>query len=147
MSMLDVGADLTNTESSLSLNMTPMIDVVFNLLIFFLLTLAVTRPIFEVDLPGAAHSRIEAEPKQPIIVRLTRDGQVFIEEASVPLEHLQRQIAHALAQDLQRPVVVQADSHSPFGRFIGVMDAAKGAGTDHLIIETTRAAGEGHDGP
>jgi biopolymer transport protein ExbD len=147
MSMLDVGADLTNAESSLNLNMTPMIDVVFNLLIFFLLTLAFTRPIFEVDLPGAAHSITEAEPTQPITVRLTRDAQVFVDEVSVPLEHLQRQIAHALAQDPQRPVVLQADRHSPFGRFISVMDAAKGAGTDHLIIETTRTAGEGHDGP
>jgi biopolymer transport protein ExbD len=147
MSMLDVGADLTDTERALNLDMTPMIDVVFNLLIFFLLTLAFTRPIFEVDLPGAAHSRIEPEPTQPITVRLTRDGQVFVEEASVPLEHLQRQLAHALAQDPQRPVVLQADRHSPFGRFIGVMDAAKGAGTDRLTIETTRTAGEGHDGP
>jgi biopolymer transport protein ExbD len=147
MSMLDVGANLTDTERALNLDMTPMIDVVFNLLIFFLLTLAFTRPIFEVDLPGAAHSHIDTEPKQPIIVRLTQDGQVFVEEASVPLEHLQRQIAHALAQDPQRPVVLQADKHSPFGRFIGVMDAAKGAGTDRLIIETTRTAGEDHDAP
>jgi biopolymer transport protein ExbD len=147
MSMLDVGADLTDTERALNLDMTPMIDVVFNLLVFFLLTLAFTRPIFEVDLPGAAHGRIEPEPTQPIIVRLTRDGRVFVEEASVPLEHLQRQLAHALAQDPQRPVVLQADKQSPFGRFIGVMDAAKGAGTDRLAIETTRAAGEGHDGP
>ena len=145
--MLDVGADLTNTERALNLDMTPMIDVVFNLLIFFLLTLAFTRPIFEVDLPGAAHSGIEPEPKQPIIVRLTRDGQIFVDEASVPLEHLQRQIAHALAQDPQRPVVLQADKQSPFGGFIGVMDAAKGAGTAHLVIETTRTAGENSDGP
>jgi biopolymer transport protein ExbD len=146
MSMLDVGAELTNTERALNLNMTPMIDVVFNLLIFFLLTLAFTRPIFEVDLPGAAHSRIDPEPTPPIIVRLMRDGQVFVDEASVPLEQLQRQIAHALAQDPQRPVVLQADKQSPFGSFIGVMDAAKGAGTDHLIIETTRTAGENSDG-
>jgi biopolymer transport protein ExbD len=145
--MLNVGAELTNTERALNLNMTPMIDVVFNLLIFFLLTLAFTRPIFEIDLPGAAHSHIDPEPKQPIIVRLTRDGQIFVDEASVPLERLQRQIAHALAQDPQRPVVLQADKQSPFGGFIGVMDAAKGAGTAHLVIETTRTAGENSDGP
>jgi biopolymer transport protein ExbD len=144
--MLDVGAELTNTERALNLNMTPMIDVVFNLLIFFLLTLAFTRPIFEVDLPGAAHSRLEPEPKQPIIVRLTRDGQVFVDEASVRLEQLQSHIEQALAADPKRLIVLQADKQSPFGSFIGVMDAAKGAGTDHLIIETTRTSGERSDG-
>jgi biopolymer transport protein ExbD len=123
-----------------------MIDVVFNLLIFFLLTLAFTRPIIEVDLPGAAHSRLEPEPKQPIIVRLTRDGQVFVDEASVRLEQLQSHIEQALAADPKRLIVLQADKQSPFGSFIGVMDAAKGAGTDHLIIETTRTSGERSDG-
>lgn len=144
--MLDVGAELTNTQTALHLNMTPMIDVVFNLLIFFLLTLAFTRPTFEVDLPGAAHSRVEPEPKQQIIVFLTREGQVFIDEVPVPLEHLQSELEKGLAQDPKRPVVLQADRQSAFGIFIAVLDATKGAGADQLIIETTRLPAESGDG-
>lgn len=138
--MLDIDSDPTNTVTSLNLNMTPMIDVVFNLLIFFLLTLAFTRPIFEVDLPGAAHSHLEQEPKQPLIVSLHRQGEIFVDEVPVPLEDLQHHIEDAVRQDPQRPVVLQADKQSPFGLFISVMDATKGAGADHLVIETTRAA-------
>jgi biopolymer transport protein ExbD len=145
--MLDVGADLTNTESALNLNMTPMIDVVFNLLIFFLLTLAFTRPIFEVDLPGAAHSRLEPEPKRQIIVLLTKDGGVLVDGAPVPLPQLQDHLAQALADQPDRPVALQADKGSPFGSFIAVMDAAKGARAEHLIIETTRISGESRHDP
>jgi biopolymer transport protein ExbD len=126
--------------------MTPMIDVVFNLLIFFLLTLAFTRPIFEVDLPGAAHSQLEQAPKQPLVVSLRREGEIFVDEAPVPLEHLPNHIEQALTQDPKRPVVLQADKQSLFGLFISVMDATKGAGADQLVIETTRAAGGNGDG-
>jgi biopolymer transport protein ExbD len=134
------------TSAGVGFNMTPMIDVVFNLLIFFLLTLAFTRPIFEVDLPGAAHSHLEKAPRHPLIVSLRRQGELIVDEVSVPLEHLQEHIAQALTQDPQRPVVLQADKQSPFALFISVIDATKGAGADQLVIETTRPAGGSDNG-
>lgn len=144
--MLDIGSDPPSTETVLDLNMTPMIDVVFNLLIFFLLTLAFTRPIFDVDLPGATHSHVEPEPKEEIAISLTREGQIIVGETAVPLEQLQHRIEAMLAQNPQRLVRLQADRQSQFGLFVAVMDAAKDAGSAQLIIETTRSTREGGDG-
>lgn len=63
--MFDVSADLTNTERAAQLGHDAMVDVMLNFLLFFLLTSAFTYPTFGVDLPGAAHSHIDPEPKQP----------------------------------------------------------------------------------
>jgi len=145
--MLDIGSDPPSTETVLNLNMTPMIDVVFNLLIFFLLTLAFTRPIFDVDLPGATHSQLESEPKRQIVVFLTRDGSIPVDEVRVPLPELQSHLAQVLAADPDRPVVLQADKNSAFGSFIAIMDAAKGARATQLIIETVRPPEESGHGP
>ena len=145
--MLDVGSELANGDSSINLNITPLIDVVFLLLIFFLLASAFARPTFDVDLPGATHSRLEPEPKRQIVVFLTRDGRVLVDETPVPLPELQSQLEQALAADHDRPVVLQADKDSAFGSFIAIMDAAKGAKAAQLIIETIRPPEESGHGP
>jgi biopolymer transport protein ExbD len=145
--MLDVGSELANGDSAINLNITPLIDVVFLLLIFFLLASAFARPTFDVELPSAAHSRLESEPKRQILVFLTRDGRVLVDEVPVPLPELQSHLEQALAADRDRPVVLQADKDSSFGGFIAIMDAAKGARAAQLIIETVRTPEESSHGP
>ncbi|MFQ5881967.1 MAG: ExbD/TolR family protein [Candidatus Methylomirabilales bacterium] len=144
--MLDVSPEPANAKATTSLNITPLVDVMLLLLIFFLLASTFIRPTFKVDLPGAAHSRLDPQRKQQITISLTREGRVFVDEVPVPLRELQGRLAEAIAQDRDRPVLLQTDKNCSFGFFVAAMDAAKGAGAEQLIIETTRTPEEGGDG-
>ncbi|MFQ5840210.1 MAG: ExbD/TolR family protein [Candidatus Methylomirabilales bacterium] len=143
--MLDLSAGQPNARATTNLNITPLVDVMLLLLIFFLLASTFIRPTFRVSLPSAAHSRLDPERKQQITISLTREGRVFVDEVPVPLSELQGRLAKVMARDRDRPVLVQADKRCPFGIFVAAMDAAKGAGAEQLIIETTRTPEEGRD--
>jgi biopolymer transport protein ExbD len=134
--MLDVSSHHTNTSAEAGFNITPLVDVVFLLLIFFLLASVFVQPTLEVDLPAAAHSQQERPVEQQLTIVLTREGDVFLNKVPIPLAELQAHLQAALAHNRGMPVIVQADRESAFAGFVAVMDAAKGAGVAQLIIET-----------
>ncbi len=143
--MLNLSAEQTNTTST-HLNITPLMDVMFLLLIFFLLASTFIRPAFEVELPGAAHSQLHQERTQRITISVNRTGQILIDEMPIALSELQPHLAKVLRQDREKAVLLQADKQSAFGLFVAVMDAAKGAGATQFIIETIRVAEESDHG-
>jgi biopolymer transport protein ExbD len=137
--MLNLSADYTQTSTATGLSLTSLMDVMMLLLIFFLLASVFARPTFEVDLPAAAHSRLEPEHNQQLTISLDREGKIFVNRMPVPLDELPERITQALTRDRNTPVVVRADKECAFAHFVAVMDAAKGAGAAQLIVETTRA--------
>jgi biopolymer transport protein ExbD len=137
--MLNLSADYTQTSTATGLNLTSLMDVMMLLLIFFLLASVFARPVLEVDLPAAAHSRSEPEHSQQLTLSLNREGKIFVNRMPVPLDELPEHITQALTRDRNTPVVVRADRECAFAHFVAVLDAAKGAGAAQLIVETTRA--------
>jgi biopolymer transport protein ExbD len=134
--MLDVSSHYTNTGPEAGFNITPLVDVVFLLLIFFLLASVFVQPALEVELPEAAHSQQERPAEKQLSIVVTREGDVFVNKMPIPLAELQAHLQAVLAHNRDIPVMVQADRESAFASFVAVMDAAKGAGVAQLIIET-----------
>jgi biopolymer transport protein ExbD len=143
--MLDVSADYTTTTPS-SMNIMPLLDVMLLLLIFFLLASSFMRPTLQIDLPQAASSQVPPEPQRPIMVSLDRHGQITLDTVPMSMAQLKSSLVTALTSDRQRPVRLQADKHSAFGRFVAIMDAAKEAGAAQLLIETTTTTEDRHHG-
>jgi len=121
------------------MNLTPLIDIVFLLLVFFLLT---TRFVEEdgigVKLPRAA-SRAEA-PKEAVSVAVTRTGEVFFRGRPVPLGELEDRLRKHLGQG--GTVVIRGDRDSVLQTVVSVMEAAKHAGAGRIVVATLRE-GEG----
>ena len=121
-------------------NLTPMIDMVFLLLVYFLLT---TNFIEEegigVRLPSAA-SRAAHDPHE-IAVVLTRDGDAFLAGERVPLEALAGRFRQLISGD-DTTVVVRGDREAALQSCVTVMEAAKTAGAARIVVATVNDGGE-----
>ena len=117
------------------LNITPLVDIVFLLLIFFLLTAFFIKPEgLGVRLPQAHGAPLSGE--EEIIVVVQADGGVVLSGVEVSLEELAEQVRKALTEAPSRPVVIKADRRVVLGKAVQVMDRVKKAGAQKLVIAT-----------
>lgn len=125
--------DASSGEAS-EINISPLIDVVFILLIFFIVTTVfVEETGIEVEKPRASTQR-DLE-KNSILIGITRDGRVFHGGREIGISGVRSVVARLLEQSIQ-PVILQADRGTPTETTVSVMDEAKRAGTPHVFIST-----------
>jgi biopolymer transport protein ExbD len=127
--------DDDNGEGGIDLS--PMIDCVFILLIFFIVTTSfVEETGVEVDKPQAA-SAVRLE-KTSILIALTAGGEVVYGGREIGLGGVQA-LVKRLIQKEDLPVIVQADSSAPSGLLVRIIDEAKLAGATKVSVATSRA--------
>ncbi len=135
-------------SDSLEVKMTPMIDVVFLLLVFFVWTSSFELPEF--DLPssiaetpsrGSEANASETPPVEvfdEIVVRLlVQDASIWIEfngERVADVQQLRRRVAEVIALGVQPPVIVDPDDRVTMDRAIEVYDAVRLAGADRVLF-------------
>ncbi|MCL6584844.1 MAG: biopolymer transporter ExbD [bacterium] len=120
-----------------SMNMTPMIDIVFQLLIFFLLTTNfITTEGIQVKLPQAKAAA--AQIQEEITVFISREGRVFLQQQELNEGQLQRRLQTLIAKSRNKLVIVKADREIAVNKAVKVMDIAKRAGAERLCIATDR---------
>ena len=118
-----------------TLDMTPLIDVVLMLVIFFMLTTTfVLTPGIKVDLPQGRSSQRTSE--NDAIVIITQEGAVYYGDAHIDLQTLQAELRRALQLHPGLRIVVQADKSAQHGRVVEVMDIAKSLGIERIAIAT-----------
>ncbi len=117
------------------LDLTPLIDVVLMLVIFFMLTTTfVLAPGIQVDLPQGSSAQKPRE--SDVIITVTQDGAVYYQDAQVSLETLRAALQRARHAQPGIRVVIKADTHVQHGRVVDVMDMAKLVGIQRLAIAT-----------
>lgn len=127
-------------EESLTKNsgpdMTPLIDMVFLLLIFFLLTSFLSRPSISVDLPESETAGMSGMPELSVVIK--RDGGLLLNEVEVTENQLFRRLSQDFTLQRSRELIIQSDRGVPFGRVIEVMDIAKKAGAENMSFLVER---------
>jgi biopolymer transport protein ExbD len=122
------------TPSKARIEIIPMIDVIFFLLVFFMvstLSMTVNRAL-PVQLPTAATS--QREVGENIDLTVTQDGELFLNREPIALQDLGRRVQAALAADAQRAVIINADGQARHSAVVEVLDALRGAGVSRLAI-------------
>ena len=128
--------ELTAEEES-EINLTPMLDVVFIMLIFFIVTAVFVKdPGVEVARPESVMA-LTAEGGS-IFVAITAENTVHIDQNEVDISEVRFNIERLRNESPEAGVVVQADSGARNEVLIQVLDAAKAAGAENIMI----AAGE-----
>jgi biopolymer transport protein ExbD len=123
-------------HSSMMLNLTPLIDIVFLLLVFFMLTAHfIEDEAIPIELPEAANSPA-TEQDDFVEVVMTPDGQLLVEGFPTPLEALEERLRGALHAPEKRFVRLKGDQKAQFGLGVQVIDAARAAGAESLDIMT-----------
>jgi len=133
--MRDSVAEQLAEEEEAEINLTPMLDVVFIMLIFFIVTAVFVKdPGVEINRPDAMTAFTPESGS--IFIAVTATNEIWIDGRSVPPEGVRASIERLAAENPEGGVVIMADNESYNEYVINVMDAAKAAG----IAEITLAA-------
>jgi len=125
-----------NLDIKANIPTTSMADIVFLLLTFFIIsTTFVVQPAIKIRLPEATTK--EMEPTEAVIIFLTKDNKIFINEEEVIWS---RDLASILKPKIfasrEKLVIIKADRDVYFGRVVKIMDIAKQAGAQRLAVAT-----------
>ncbi len=121
-----------------SINLMPMLDVVFLILIFFLLTsIVTTQPVLNLDLPKSVHASLPNKGKHIQIV-IQKSGEIKVNQDRVTLDQLEFALSQSLGGDIKKQLVISADKDASFGHFVGVLDIVKNLNISNLEILTDR---------
>lgn len=136
MKRLTLGFERKSKKTEL--NMAPLIDMVFILLIFFLVTTSFVKESgVEVKRPIAATA--EQQEKTNMIVAVTRDGAIYIENQLIDIRSLRSVMERFKHENPNGNVVITADKESLFGVAIEVLDKVREAGITNVVVAATEA--------
>lgn len=125
-------------EDDTGIDLTPMLDVVFIMLIFFIVTSSFIKESgIEVQRPQA--DTATAQESANIMIAVTADGQVWLDKQPVDLRSVRAHVERLRMEQPEGAVVVQADENARTGLVIQVMDQARLAGARDVAL----AAGSG----
>jgi len=120
------------------IDMIPMIDMVFLLLIFFALTSSFEIQRFlELKLPEATSAK-ELGRRETLTVHVTKENQVFLENERIELVEFQSRLKRAVQEGTDVTLVIKGDEKVQHGRVVEVMDAAHGVGVKKILITVRR---------
>ena len=121
-----------------AVNLTPMIDVVFQLLIFFMVATTFLDPEREIDveLPEASSGEALDERTDEIVINVMRDGALVLAGDTVDRDALLRTLTSAAERNPETPITIRGDRLVHHESIVGVMDACGTAGLYNLSIGT-----------
>ncbi|WP_127447906.1 biopolymer transporter ExbD [Veillonella sp. 3310] len=124
------------TTSKPKLMIIPMIDIIFFLLVFFMmsmLTMVVQKSV-PIQLPQAVASKVDLQRKIPITV--TSNGQIYVEAQPVTLDQMIRYLQAEKAKGDDMVVILRGDVKAEYGAFVTVLDTLKQMGIVKVSIAT-----------
>ena len=129
---------ISEAEDTFEINILPMIDVIFSILAFFIISsLFLTRSQgLPVDLPSAQ----TAEPKQSVQLNITiePDGEMFLDRQPIELEELRGALTEKIAPDSESVVIINADTKVEHGTVVKVMDRLRQVPGANMAIAADR---------
>lgn len=132
-------------KQEVTINLTPLIDVVFLLLIFFMVTTSFTRETqIQLELPKADVEKMQSDP-EIMEISIDKEGRMFLNGKSLvnsQIETLKNVMTPILANNKDIPVVISADANTPYQSVVTAMDATSQLGITNLKMATQRTKDE-----
>jgi biopolymer transport protein TolR len=119
------------TSAISNINVTPFVDVMLVLLVIFMVTAPIIQEGVEVNLPQAKAKPVEGED-QPLIVTISRDNQIYLNDNPMTLEELETKLRAITQLDRQKGVYLRADRDVRYGTVIEAIGEIKAAGIQKL---------------
>ncbi|MEM1083043.1 MAG: biopolymer transporter ExbD [Verrucomicrobiota bacterium] len=127
----------TSDTTVTTVDISPLIDVVFLLLIFFIVTTVFVKETgVEVSKPRAASS--EDLEKQAILIAVTDEGRVWQGGREIGVDGVRAVVSALLEEDEEVPVIIRGDEAGALGATVKVIDAAKLAGAKSVSLATEK---------
>ena len=121
----------------MAVNLTPLIDIVFILLIFFIVTSSFVKEAgIDVNRPSA-ETAVRKE-RGNIIIAITKDGEIWLDKRRVDRRSIRGHAERLQAENPESSVVIVADKDSRTGLMVEVMDQVRLAGVTNVAIAASR---------
>lgn len=120
--------------------MAPLIDMVFLLLIFFMLTAHFMEETgIKLELP---HSKVAGQSRpRPVVVLINAEGQIFVDHTKVGQEDLRKVLYIRLADTKEKEVIVKSDRNCRVQTLVSVMDEVRLAGAKGVLLSASTTEG------
>jgi biopolymer transport protein ExbD len=122
------------------INITPMLDLAYVLLVIFILMATASVQGIKVDLPKASAAASLAQPKT-IALTVNNEGQIFMDAFPVTLPDLETRLRNAKATDPEVPIVLKGDTATQYGKVMEVLDLCRQLGLNKVGLVTGKPAG------
>ena len=119
-------------DEEINIDLTPLIDVVFMLLIFFIMTTTFSKPVLDVILPASKMAEGKETQTQEILISVTKDGNVYYNNTLIKEE----EIKSILDTNTDKMLNLYIDKSAPFQSFVNIIDIAKKERNGKFIIST-----------
>lgn len=122
-------------KGSSTIDIAPLIDIVFQLLIFFMLTASfIFQPGIKINLPKAVTSEVLHE--QNVVITVTGENLIYLDNNPVTSVELNKKLLKEIAP-LKKPLLIKADRRASLGRVVEVWDLCRAAGISQVNIATS----------
>ena len=118
-----------------TINITPLIDVLFILLIFFMVSSSfIEQPGMKLELPTIKSQ--EVERVENLVIHISAEGIIYLADKEVSLDDLGQQIEAMIPNIEEKTLVLKADKKTEHGLIVQIMDIAKRSGLTKIVIGT-----------
>ena len=122
-------------DDGAQINLTPMLDVVFIMLIFFIVTATFVKEVgLDVNQPDDEKPKTVDPDKRSIVVRITSRDRIFIAQRDVDWRSVRANIERLHAENPEAPVIIQPHAESRTEAMVHVMDSARQAGVTNVSL-------------
>ncbi len=135
--MINVRRTIRGGGDRVDVNMSPLIDMVFLLLIFFVVTTSFVKES-GIEVQRSTAATAEVKEKASIMIGVSTEGEVWMEGKKVDVRSVRGLVERALAEDPEAGVVVVADQGSQTGDVVKVMDQCRLAGASSVSLAARR---------
>lgn len=125
-------------DAGIHIDFVPMVDVLFNLLIFFLLatTIAQVEREMNIALPFATSAGPISAAVRELVVNVDAQGKLFVAGRQIESGDLKSLVGEAVAVNPDQKVTVRGDRSAAYAHIVGVLDICKGAGIQEPYLDT-----------
>ena len=131
--MINVRRTIRGGKDGVDINMGPLVDMVFLLLIFFVVTTSFVKEA-GIDVQRSTAATAEVKERAGVMIGVSPDGEIYYEGKQVDVRSVRGLVERALAEDPESGVVVVADRAAETGAVVGVMDQCRLAGAKNVSL-------------
>jgi biopolymer transport protein ExbD len=119
------------------IDIAPLVDIIFLLLIFFMLSSNFIKPMLKMELPQASHEEEKLE-KIDLIVTVDEAQNIFINKESISLQDLKGALQKSMVELGKNDVIFSGDKNIGYDLFVTILDIAKEAGATSFSVEHSK---------
>ena len=122
-----------NRDEEMDINITPMLDIVFIMLIFFIVTTSFVKET-GIDPKRPVAETASAKPRGNILIGVDTGGQIWMNNRQIELSQIRQLVEDAVAETPESSVVLVSDETSPTGVLIDIMDQVRLSGVTDISV-------------